>query len=173
MLLTSWLLSLRNRVARKWSKKAIQARHRQAARRLGASRIERLEDRALLAVNLVSVSPNVGAFLVDGAVRNEAPRELTFKFSAGQVIDPTSLGAIHITRSGSDGVFQPASVYSDFNTNGAAIIEFDALQLGDVHLCRLLPTHESLHALLNPLRHAFSEVWERPVRLPSEEPAHV
>ncbi|HXJ72207.1 MAG TPA: hypothetical protein VNM37_05125, partial [Candidatus Dormibacteraeota bacterium] len=106
------------------------ARQRRAARRLWESRIERLEDRSLLAVNLVSISPNVGAFLVDGTVRNEAPRELTFKFSAGQVIDPTSLSAIHITRSGSDGVFQPASVYSDFNTNGAAIIEFDALQLG-------------------------------------------
>ena len=67
---------------------------------------ERLEDRTLLAgPELVAILPNVGNFLTDGEIRNEAPGELTLRFSPGQTIDPTTLGGISIVRSGADGIF--------------------------------------------------------------------
>ncbi|MCY2986718.1 MAG: pre-peptidase C-terminal domain-containing protein, partial [Planctomycetota bacterium] len=92
----------------------------------------------LLAIGpqLVTVLPNAGAFLVDGQVRTEAPRELTLRFSPGQTIDantlgsPSAQGGIVVTRAGGDNQFEVGSVYSDFNTGGAVVLQFDALRLG-------------------------------------------
>ena len=53
---------------------------------------------------LISIIPNEGELLVDGQTRDVAPRELTFRFSEGQIIDPASLGGVQIVRSGFDGV---------------------------------------------------------------------
>lgn len=70
------------------------------------STAEKLEDRTLLAgASLVNIEPNIDLSLTDGEVYNEAPQELTFVFSPGQEIDPTSLGGIQIVRSGQDGTF--------------------------------------------------------------------
>ncbi|QDU12876.1 Calx-beta domain protein [Gimesia maris] len=70
------------------------------------STAEKLEDRTLLAgASLVNIEPNIDLSLTDGEVYNEAPQELTFVFSPGQEIDPTSLGGIQIVRSGLDGTF--------------------------------------------------------------------
>jgi hypothetical protein len=69
---------------------------------------ELLEDRTLLAIgpSLVAITANTGEFIHDGdPTLHEAPRELVFQFSPGQVIDPATLGGIQITRSGFDGVF--------------------------------------------------------------------
>jgi len=75
-----------------------------------ASVAERLEDRALLAgPELVAVLPNVGNFLNDREIRNEAPGELTLRFSPGQTIDPATLGGITVVRSGADGIFGNAN----------------------------------------------------------------
>ncbi|WP_298858857.1 Calx-beta domain-containing protein [uncultured Gimesia sp.] len=66
---------------------------------------EQLEDRTLLAgASLVNIEPNIDISLVDGEEYNEAPTELTFKFTPGQEIDPATLGGIQIVRSGENGM---------------------------------------------------------------------
>ena len=70
------------------------------------SHVENLEERIVLsAFDLVTVIPNQGVFLSSGAKMYEAPQEMTLRFSPGQTIDPTSLGAITVTRAGLDGIF--------------------------------------------------------------------
>ena len=105
-------------------------------------RIETLEDRRLLATGpqLVGIQPNVGELLLQGQVRDTAPLELKFLFNSAASIDPASIptdeaqpspfDSIQITRSGLDGTFQRASVFSDFNTLGAVQIEFEAKAVG-------------------------------------------
>lgn len=59
--------------------------------------MERFEDRAMLAgPQLISIIPNEGSILVDGDIRNVAPRELTFRFDQNQVIDVATLGGPQI-----------------------------------------------------------------------------
>ena len=74
------------------------------------ARAESLEERCVLTVGpgLVSVAPNVGAFLNNNDIRTDAPRELVFQFSPGHVINTNSLGGIEITRAGRDGSFGTA-----------------------------------------------------------------
>ena len=85
-------------------------RKRRTDRQPLAYAAERLEDRTLLAgPELVAILPNVGSFLTDGEIRNEAPGELTLRFSPGQTIDPTTLGGISIVGSGADGIFGNAN----------------------------------------------------------------
>ena len=79
----------------------------------------------------MGVQPNSGALLKDGDILNVAPSELRFQFDAGQQINTNTLGAVQVTRSGGDDAFAAASVSSDFNTKGAVVINFAALQLGD------------------------------------------
>lgn len=67
--------------------------------------LEPLESRSLLAVELLEIVSNVGGPVQDGSVRNLAPRELTFRFSHGEVVDPTTLHNIIVTRTGFDGTF--------------------------------------------------------------------
>jgi len=57
---------------------------------------------------LIGINPNVGGVLEDGQVLGIAPLELTFRFDEQQVLDPTTLNGIRITRSGRDGVFGDA-----------------------------------------------------------------
>ena len=68
---------------------------------------EKLEDRVLLAVGpqLISVQPNFGDVLRDGAIRDIAPQELTFVFDENQNIDSSTLAGIRILRAGFDGTF--------------------------------------------------------------------
>lgn len=83
-------------------------RRRQTAQsRLRELRLEKFEERQLLAISphLVAIIPNEGELLFDGDVRDVAPRELTFRFDEGQVIDPASVGAIRLQRAGNDGQF--------------------------------------------------------------------
>lgn len=63
-------------------------------------------DTDVRAPQLISVNPNAGSiFSFTGAnVLNVAPRELTFRFDGAQRLDPKTLKAIRITRSG-DGTF--------------------------------------------------------------------
>lgn len=67
--------------------------------------LEILESRALLAVELLEVVPNVGDPIQDGTTRTVAPRELTFRFSHGEVVDPSTVRSITVSRSGFDGSF--------------------------------------------------------------------
>jgi hypothetical protein len=117
-----------------------QSSTRRRARQTDVSRrmnrrlmLETLEHRHLLTSGpeLVTILPNAGSFLLDGDLRVEAPRELTLRFSPGQVIDTNTLGGIAITRAGGDSSFEVGHVYSDFGTDGAVVVQFDALRLGD------------------------------------------
>lgn len=92
--------------------------------------LERLEDRRLLAFDLVGVQPADGSLLLEGDVRNEDLRELHFRFDDASPIDPATLSGIQITRSGLDGEFEHATAVSDLNTNGAVVLEFSAALSG-------------------------------------------
>ena len=114
MLISHWLKSLRNRLHRPASSRASQKRRKQRTplKNLTAS-VELLEERMLLSAtgpHLVAITPNTGVFdpaqgFQDGEVLDTAPRELMFRFSEGQVIDPNTLRGIEIVRSGFDDVF--------------------------------------------------------------------
>jgi subtilisin-like proprotein convertase family protein len=70
--------------------------------------VEPLEQRVMLAISptLTAIIPNDGDVVLDGQTRNIAPKELTFRFSDGQTIDPATLASgIQIVRSGGDGVY--------------------------------------------------------------------
>jgi len=114
---------------RKTRKKREQRRRRREGRHL---RVETLEERRLLAVGpqVIGVQPNDGALLNDGDIRNIAPRDLTFQFNEGQVIDATTLDALTITQAGLDGQFDVASGRTDFGTGGAVVVEFRARTAG-------------------------------------------
>ncbi|MBX3414227.1 MAG: DVUA0089 family protein [Pirellulales bacterium] len=56
----------------------------------------------LASPQLIAIVPNAGDVLQAGQVRDEAPRELIFRFDVGQVIDPNSLAGIQIVRAGND-----------------------------------------------------------------------
>ncbi len=95
-----------------------------ARKRLRAMILEHLEQRQLLAVGpqLIGIQPNNSDLLIQGAVRDEAPRELVFRFDDSQVIDPQTLSGIRLTRAGGDGSFALPTAESDFGSNGRASI---------------------------------------------------
>ena len=128
MLFTPWLSSVRS-AARTTLR---QTRRRSKYRSQSVS--ELLETRVLLtAPQFISVSPNVGDFLQDGAVRNDVPREFNFQFSPDQAIvgiDSTSLDALHVIGAGHDGGFTPANVITDLGTNGAVLLRIGSQRLG-------------------------------------------
>ena len=114
-----------------------QQRSRRHARRQGkignrGMSLENLEDRMLLAVGpqLVGISPNEGELLLDNDVRNISPQEFVFRFDSRQVIDPTTLDGIQITRSGLDGSFGVADTVTDFGTFGTVVARFTAVTPG-------------------------------------------
>lgn len=86
------------------------------------SKVETLEEKVVLsAFDLVTVIPNQGVFLTDGATMSEAPREVTLRFSPGQTITQNSLGAITVVRSGLDGVFDDASTPAVESTDDVGV----------------------------------------------------
>ncbi|MCO6458585.1 MAG: tandem-95 repeat protein [Pirellulaceae bacterium] len=92
--------------------------------------LETLEDRRLMAVGpqLVTIRTSGGAFLNDGDSRNDALVDLTFRFNEGQAIDPATLGAVRLTRSGFDGIFgDPVDGFGD-----DVVLQPGFLGLGDV-----------------------------------------
>ena len=74
---------------------------------------------------LAGIQPNDGSLLTDGQVRNVAPLDLTFRFS--EPIDASTLSGIRITRAGLDGQFDRAQGTTDFNTTGAVVMDFVAV----------------------------------------------
>lgn len=112
---------------------------RQSSRdRLRRTLLERLEQRQLLAAGpqLIGIQPNEGALIENGVTQNVAPRVLTFRFDDGQVIHPSTLDAIQITRAGTDGTLgtaddvriQPGSVSVGNPETNEVLVRFaDAL----------------------------------------------
>ncbi len=72
-------------------------------------RIEQFESRVLLSItapDLVAVLTPDAAFQPSNSpVLNVAPKEITFRFSEGRSINPTTLAGIQITRAGTNGLF--------------------------------------------------------------------
>ena len=103
-----------------------------ARNRMRRMLLEDLEKRQLLAVGpqLIGIQPNNSDLIIDGSVRNEAPRELTFRFDDSQVIHPSTLSGIRLTRAGGDGSFSLATVSTDFGTNGAVDVQLTSRTLG-------------------------------------------
>src|SRR6056297_1143801 len=117
-----------------------KARDKARSRKSTASRLarrgsllEKLEDRRLLAgPQLIGIQPNEGELIVDGTVRETAPRSLTFRFDETQQIDPTTLDGIRITRSGPDGLMDteddvrivPGSVTLGENNGNEVVVRF-------------------------------------------------
>ncbi len=103
---------------------------RSSARRI---LMETLESRQLMAVGpqLLGIQPNSGDLLDNGEVLNISPREFTLRFDDAAGIDASTLGGIRIIRSGDDGVFERASMATDFSTNGQTLVEFYSQILGE------------------------------------------
>ncbi|MCA9125525.1 MAG: tandem-95 repeat protein [Planctomycetales bacterium] len=104
----------------------------QAKRRMRSMLLEHLEQRQLLTVapQLIGIQPNNSDLLADGDVRNQAPRELVFRFDDAQVINAATLSGIRITSAGGDGSFQLATAQSGFGSNGEANIQLQAARPG-------------------------------------------
>ena len=108
---------------------------RRLQKRSSARRVllETLESRQLMAVGpqLLGIQPNSGDLLDNGEVLSVSPREFTLRFDDAAGLDAATLGGIRIVRSGDDGVFERASMATDFGTNGATLVEFYSQQLGE------------------------------------------
>lgn len=88
--------------ARRAKNAASADKNRLSRRTLG---LEPCEPRLMLANDplvLISVIPNQGAVITNGETLNVAPTQITLNFPVGESIDPTTLGAITITRAGGD-----------------------------------------------------------------------
>ncbi len=118
------LSTSRNLLARKRLQKRFSARR---------VLLESLELRQLMAVGpqLLGIQPNSGELLANGQVLSTSPRELVFRFNDAAGIDANTLSGIRIVRSGEDGVFERASIATDFGTNGQTLVEFYAKETGE------------------------------------------
>lgn len=104
----------------------------QAKKRMRNMLLETLEQRQLLTVapQLIGIQPNNSDLLADGDIRDQAPRELVFRFDDLQQIDAATLDGIRITKAGGDGSFGVSTASSDFGSNGQANIQLDAVVQG-------------------------------------------
>lgn len=104
----------------------------QAKKRMRSMLLETLEQRQLLTVapQLIGIQPNNSDLLAEGDVRNQAPRELVFRFDDQQVIDAATLDGIRITTAGGDGSFGLSTAQSDFGSGGGANIQLQAVVPG-------------------------------------------
>ncbi|MEY4178617.1 MAG: hypothetical protein RLY70_2191, partial [Planctomycetota bacterium] len=95
-------------------------------------RSEPLEDRRVMAgPQLAGILPDDGQLLQPDQTLNVAPLDLTFRFDQDQILDFSSVAeGIQIWRAGLDGVFTPATVTSDFNTNNLVQVTLTAKALG-------------------------------------------
>lgn len=119
----SWLTSVRHLFKRHHG--ICVHRQRRRARQNASHQAERLEERRLLAFDLVAAfvqpsQPFYVASLDAGEIASldTAPQQITLRFSPGVDIDSESLGSISVTRSGRGGdPFEPSSgsVFTDVN----------------------------------------------------------
>ncbi|MFN7812636.1 MAG: PPC domain-containing protein, partial [Planctomycetia bacterium] len=87
---------------------------------------EQLEERRVMAFDFVSAFPNVGQFIAPNATLDEAPQQITLRFSPGAKVDAATLGAITIVRAGGDGDFNNGSVpMTPQNSLGVGLVAVD------------------------------------------------
>jgi hypothetical protein len=96
---------------------------------------------------LVEIQSDVSGPIVDGDTLVQGPSELTFLFSAGQDIDPNSLGGIVLTGAGQDGQFGDANdvVITPLTaalgaTNDEVILVFAGALIDDLYQISILGT---------------------------------
>ncbi|MBU6386355.1 MAG: matrixin family metalloprotease, partial [Planctomycetes bacterium] len=80
---------------------------------------------------LIGVQPNNSELIENGSIRTVSPRELTFRFDDAQIIDPSTVSGIRVTRAGGDGSFGLPSASSDFGTNGKVDIQLTSRNATD------------------------------------------
>ncbi len=96
------------RLAKRLAQLKNSRKARALTNRLGEVRrmnLEQLEDRRLMAVgpSLVNIIPNSGVFLNNNDTLNVSPRELTFRFAQGSVLDANTLqNGFILTSAGND-----------------------------------------------------------------------
>ncbi len=117
----SWLTSLRDLFSRRRDGRRIGLRRRPAA----VHRAESLEERRVMAFDFVSAFPNAGQFITQASVLQEAPQQITLRFSPGAKIDPATLGAISIVRSGGDPVLGNSNDVTMTPQGGIGIVAVD------------------------------------------------
>ncbi|MFM7076095.1 MAG: leishmanolysin-related zinc metalloendopeptidase, partial [Planctomycetaceae bacterium] len=137
MFLSCWLTSVRNlfasRRGRGFRRPGARRGQRGAAGHHAQRSVEQLEARQVLAFDFVSAYPNSGAFLTEGAIVDQAPQQITIKFSPGSKVDPQSIATgISVIRSGNgvlgdsgDIVVTPGSItVDDFPNQNVVIVRF-------------------------------------------------
>jgi len=117
-----WLSSVGGAFSRR--RQAAMARRQRRSRDL--QRGEQLEERRVMAFDFVSAFPNVGQFIAPNATLDEAPQQITLRFSPGAKVDAATLGAITIVRAGGDGDFNNGSVpMTPQNSLGVGLVAVD------------------------------------------------
>ena len=118
-----WLSS----VGGAFSKRRHAAVLRRQRRSRDLQRGEQLEERRVMAFDFVSAFPNAGQFITPNSTLQEAPQQITLRFSPGAKIDANTLGAISIVRSGSgsDPVFGNGNDVAMTPTGGVGIVAVD------------------------------------------------
>ncbi|NBW95615.1 MAG: hypothetical protein EBR28_02515 [Planctomycetia bacterium] len=106
IMISRWSSSIQEVFDRRGRKRGGIARRRPERRE--ARPLERLEDRRLMAFDLVSAyyaSSDAPFYQTGGTAQTltEAPQQITLRFSPGVKIDPATLGSISIVRSGGAG----------------------------------------------------------------------
>jgi hypothetical protein len=118
-----WLSS----VGGAFSKRRHAAVLRRQRRSRDLQRGEQLEERRVMAFDFVSAFPNAGQFITPNSTLDEAPQQITLRFSPGAKIDANTLGAISIVRSGSgsDPVFGNGNDVPVTPAGGVGIVAVD------------------------------------------------
>lgn len=95
--------------------------------------LEALEQRQLMTVGpqLIGIQPNSGTLIEGGEILNVSPRELVIRFDDAVGLDADTLSGIRVVQSDANGLFERASVATDFGTNGQTLVEFYAREPGE------------------------------------------
>jgi hypothetical protein len=95
--------------------------------------LEALEPRQLLTAGpqLIGIQPNSGSLIEGGEILNISPRELVIRFDDAVGLDAATLSGIRVVQSDANGLFERASVATDFGTNGQTLVEFYAREAGE------------------------------------------
>lgn len=132
MFLSCWLTSVRNlfssrrlrggrRPMRRWRQSEAQ------------QQLEQLEARQVMAFDFVSATAQVGAFITEGSIQQEAPPQITLTFSPGSKVDPQSIASgISVLRGGNgvlgdsdDMLVAPGSItVDDLPNQNSVVIRF-------------------------------------------------
>ena len=108
--------------------------------------LETLESRQMLAGDsgpqLIGIQPNTGSLIVDNSIVQTRPRVLTLRFDQDQQIDPSTLGAVQVTRAGPDDTLGtqddvtivPGLVSLGDNASNEVVVRFSEALIDDQYM---------------------------------------